>query len=172
MTVFQDYTPVADFSWVVPHVRHTVRHDKTFIFLLLISLFVRLSGEQNDRTARNMSMNAKVRLGTYLKQLFDGSFSPSAINSFLPLMHALWGTSLQNAHSEEMRQTQQLHFSVTPPQFLGTTPQLPLSIIDETSADGLICHSVGCSRLWAAAAVVAGNQLMPGEEKRDKGQAH
>lgn len=110
-------------------------------------------------------MNAKVRPGTYLKQQFDNSFSPSAINSILPLKHALWGTSLQNAHSEEMRQTQQLHFSVTPSQFLGTTPQLPLSIIDETSAVGLICHSVGCSRLRAAAVVVVGNQLMPGEEK-------
>lgn len=71
-----------------------------------------------------------------------------------------------------MRQTQQLHFSVAPAQFLGTTPRLPLSIIDETSAAGLICHSAGRSRLRAAAAVAVESQLMPRTEKKERGQAH
>lgn len=85
-------------------------------------------------------------------------------------MHGLWGTSLQNARSEAMRQTQQLHFSVTPAQLLGTTPQLPLSIIDETSAVGLICHSAGRSRRWAAAVVAEPADATQG--KKDEGQAH
>lgn len=86
-------------------------------------------------------------------------------------MRALWGTSFQNARLAEMRQTQQLHFSLTPPQFLCASPQLPLSIIDETSAVGLICHSVRCTRLWAAAAVVAGEPAdATRDKKRDKGQ--
>lgn len=129
-------------------------NGKMCISPTLIGLFIHLSEEQNDRAAGKMPRNASVSPDSYLQQQFDNLFSSSAINSLRPLMHGLWGTSLQNARSEAMRQTQQLHFSVTPAQLLGTTPQLPLSIIDETSAVGLICHSAGRSRRWAAAVVV------------------
>ncbi len=49
-------------------------------------------------------------------------------------------------------------------------PQLPLFIIDEISSVGLICHGAGCIRPRAAAAVVEGDQLMPHEEKWNKGR--
>lgn len=81
-------------------------------------------------------------------------------------MRGLWGASFQNVHLEEMKETHQLHFSLTLPQFLYMPPPpLPLSIIDETSSGVLICHCVGCTRLWAAAADVQGEQLMPHEAK-------
>lgn len=44
-------------------------------------------------------------------------------------------------------------------------PQLPLSIIDETSSAGLICCTAGCSLLWADAAAAERDQLMPREAK-------
>ncbi|KAL3992085.1 hypothetical protein ACER0C_011710 [Sarotherodon galilaeus] len=44
----------------------------------------------------------------------------------LPLMRGLWGASFQNVHLEEMKETHQLHFSLTLPQFLYMPPPLLL----------------------------------------------
>lgn len=88
-------------------------------------------------------------------------------------MPALWGAPLQKKKSpfgSSETNTQQLHFSVTLPRLHGTTPQLPLSIIDEASAVSLICHRGGRSRLWAASAVCSREapQLIPVRETKKK----
>ncbi|TNN74994.1 hypothetical protein EYF80_014739 [Liparis tanakae] len=49
---------------------------------------------------------------------------------------------------------------------------IPLYIIDEASSARLFCHSLGCGCLWAAAVAAEGDQLMPGEENRDRSREH
>lgn len=78
--------------------------------------------------------------------------------------------SFQNVHLE--KNNKNTPAAILPDFTTIPLPQLPLSIIDETSSVGLICHYVGCTRLWAAAVVAEGDQLMPREEKWDKGRAH
>lgn len=74
-------------------------------------------------------------------------------------MYVLWGASFQNVHLEEATNT--------PAALLTLSTTIPLH--DSSSYHSPLLmrlpHSVGCTRLWAAAVVVEGDQLMPHKEK-------
>lgn len=75
------------------------------------------------------------------KQRFNNLFSPLAIDSFSLLVRVLRGNVISNL--KEMSSCT----SYSPTQFHCMMPQLPLSIIDETSAVGLISRRLGCTCL-------------------------
>ncbi len=101
---------------------------------------------------------ATIWPGTNLK---SNLLSLSAINSHISFGERHFNTSIWKKSDKHTSCTSHsLHYNSS-----ARLPQLQHSIIDETSSVSLICHSVACTRLWAATVVVEGDQLMPHEEK-------